>query len=316
MSSIEHTPVLLNEVLEALSPVDGETYVDATFGRGGYTRAVLDAAECKVVAFDCDHTAKAHADVFASKYASRFKFIHARFSQMREKLTAEGIDAVNGIMADLGVSSPQLDEAERGFSFMNDGPLDMRMDQRSPLTAADVVNTYGEEELIRIFKEYGEEPRARAATQAIITRRNETRFSRTKDLANVIASVIRKGKSKIHPATRIFQAIRIEVNRELLEIQDLLKQSLDCLEENGRLVCVSFHSLEDRLVKQFMRANSAPKERVNKYRPAETNGEYPLELVTHKSVRPSETEQRINPRARSAKLRAARRTSCGREFEQ
>ncbi|USO01184.1 MAG: 16S rRNA (cytosine(1402)-N(4))-methyltransferase RsmH [Alphaproteobacteria bacterium] len=313
MTRDTHTPVLIAEVLKVLSPTDGETYVDATFGRGGYTRAILNAANCRVIALDCDEAAVPHATALKASYAQRFDFVRARFGQIHKHLTAlpHAGQGVDGIVADFGVSSPQLDEADRGFSFFHEGPLDMRMDRTELHTAAHAVNTYPEEELIRIFRHYGEEPRARAIARAIVADRTETPFTTTKQLASLVARVARYGHKKTHPATRVFQALRIEVNQELDEIDRLLDQSLMSLRANGRLICVSFHSLEDRRVKQFMKMHTQPRTHTNKYKNTVTHNNdlahYAFDLITHKSITASQDELANNPRARSAKLRAARR---------
>lgn len=311
MNISTHNPVLISEVLHYLAPARGKTYVDVTFGRGGYTRAILQAADCHVVALDCDAAARVDADTISKAYPDNFTFIHARFSTLATTLKEKSITHVDGIVADFGVSSPQLDEAERGFSFAKDGPLDMRMDQSSETNAADVVNTYDEDKLVHIFRTYGEEKRARSIANAIIRMRETAPINRTKELARLVAQVVRAKNMKIHPATRVFQAIRIEVNQELHEIQQVLAQSLDLLTNGGRVICVSFHSLEDRIVKQFFKENSAPRVKENKYKPLSPTDTHPLKLLAAKPITPGLCEIKANPRARSAKLRAAIRQRSG-----
>lgn len=311
-----HIPVLLNEVVDALAPKGGETYVDGTFGAGGYTRAVLEATDCKVVAIDRDPDAIKRAQVFREEFGDRFQILEGCFGDMASLLSAAGIAAVDGVMLDIGVSSFQLDEAERGFSFQGDGPLDMRM-AMSGETAADVVNGYGEAELANIIYEYGEERKSRRVAAAIVKDRATAPFMRTRQLADMIERVlgrppVRKGQKQVHPATRTFQALRIHVNDELGELRRGLAGAEQVLAEEGRLVVVSFHSLEDRIVKNFMaeRSGNAPGGSRHLPGPAAA-GPAPSFILKNKgAVKPGDAELEINPRARSSRLRAAVRSSA------
>lgn len=302
-----HIPVMLDEVLEHLNPSAHEKIVDGTFGRGGYSRAILNTNNtCHVFAFDQDPTVKPFVDETSHLMGDRFIFIQGRFGDMQHHLQERGIDKVDGIVLDIGVSSMQLDESERGFSFRFDGPLDMRMSSEGT-TAADLVNTLAEEELANLIYTYGEERHSRRIAKAIVARRMETPFTTTGDLAAIIRDSIPKGKpSKIDPATRTFQALRIAVNDELGELERALKQSISLLNDKGRLVVVTFHSLEDGIVKSFLKENSAPQKAYNKYRPETKEiSDKPFTVLTKKPVCASKAEIDQNPRSRSAKLRAA-----------
>ena len=306
-----HVPVLLTSVLEALDPKNGETYVDGTFGAGGYTRAILDAADCRVIAIDRDPQAVARAAPFKQKYGARFSFVAGRFGDLSDLLENEGVAKVDGVVLDVGVSSMQIDDPERGFSFAADGPLDMRMSSRG-LSAADVINTFTEADIARIIAALGEERRARIIARAIISEREIKPFSTTLQLADLVTSVIgrRPGAAK-HPATRTFQALRIYVNRELEELARGLAASEQVLSTGGRLVVVSFHSLEDRIVKQFLSHRAIPKSRPSRHMP-ESAGEDQFQpsfgLLNKRTITPDRAEQEQNPRARSSRLRAAVRT--------
>ncbi|MFC4347951.1 16S rRNA (cytosine(1402)-N(4))-methyltransferase RsmH [Kordiimonas lipolytica] len=311
-----HIPVLLNEVVEALAPKDGEVYVDGTFGAGGYTRAVLNAANCKVIAIDRDPDAIRRADAFKAEFGDRFDILEGCFGDMRALLSAAGVEAVDGVMLDIGVSSFQLDEAERGFSFMGDGPLDMRMGM-SGESAADVVNTYEEERLANIIYEYGEERKSRRIAAAIVKDRVNEPFTRTKQLADMIERVIgrppqRKGQKTVHPATRTFQALRIHVNDELGELARGLEGAEQVLASGGRLVVVSFHSLEDRMVKNFMAERSGRMSGGSRHRPGPVaQGAAPtFEQKNKGAAKPGDAELEVNPRARSSRLRQAIRTEA------
>ncbi|WP_262694882.1 16S rRNA (cytosine(1402)-N(4))-methyltransferase RsmH [Kordiimonas aquimaris] len=312
----KHIPVLLDEVVTALSPVSGEVYVDGTFGAGGYTRAVLGAADCGVVAIDRDPHAVGRAGAFVQEFGERFRICEGCFGDMDTLLSKAGTPTVNGIMLDIGVSSFQLDEAERGFSFREDGPLDMRMSAEGE-SAADVVNTYDEGALADIIYQYGEERKSRRIASAIVKRRDAEVFSRTLDLANLIEAVlgrapVQKGRRSVHPATRTFQALRIHVNDELGELRRGLRAAEAALAEGGRLVVVSFHSLEDRIVKSFMAERSGRVPSASRHMPA-TVGTGPsasFSMQSAKVVKPSRDEEQRNPRARSARLRVAIRTSA------
>jgi len=309
-----HYPVMLPEVLKALDPQDGEVYVDGTFGAGGYSRAILDAADCTVYAIDRDATARVSAEGLAKDYGSRFVFLRGCFGDVRKLLNDEGVERVNGFVLDIGVSSMQIDEGERGFSFRYDGPLDMRMDTHSGQTAADIVNTYEEEDLANVIYEYGEERKSRRIAKAIVMRRVEKSFETTSDLADVIRSVIpKKGGDKIDPATRTFQALRIAVNDELGELDRALESSESILADKGRLVVVCFHSLEDRRVKKFLKEKSGGNDTGSRHMPqVENKSLATFDLpMRNKAVKPSNQEISENPRSRSAKLRYALRTGEG-----
>ncbi|NBC32181.1 MAG: 16S rRNA (cytosine(1402)-N(4))-methyltransferase RsmH, partial [Alphaproteobacteria bacterium] len=265
-----HRPVLLEEVLAALAPADGATFVDATFGRGGYARALLEAAACRVDGIDCDPEAVAAGRALEARYPGRFAMHRGHFGDMDALVPGP----VDGVALDLGVSSPQLDNPERGFSFRADGPLDMRMSGEGP-TAADVVNTLPEAELARILFELGEERQSRRVARALVAARQQAPVTRTAALADLVRREVRRSKDGIDPATRTFQALRIYVNDELGELDRGLSAAERCLRPGGRLAVVSFHSLEDRRVKRFLADRSAPAEGggrgVSRHRPvAET----------------------------------------------
>ena len=304
MTEAPHKPVLIDEVVEALEPAPGKTVVDGTFGAGGYSRAFL-AAGASVIAFDRDPTARRFAEGLP---ADRFRLIEGRFSEMAE-VAGEG--ALDGVALDLGVSSMQIDEAERGFSFMRDGPLDMRMAAEGP-TAADIVNTAEQAELARIFYVYGEERQSRRIASFIARRRAEQPFSRTLDLAEVIERALggRRG-AKVHPATRAFQGLRIAVNEELSELEAGLVAAEQALKAGGRLCVVTFHSLEDRIVKSFLSVRAGRTPAGSRHAPPLAAGPAPsFQLLFNGARAPSEAEVAGNPRARSAKLRAAVRTQA------
>lgn len=304
-----HVPVMLAEVLRALAPHDGGIYLDGTFGGGGYTRAILEHSACTVFAIDRDPDAIARGAVLAQTYAGRLHLIEGRFGEMLDLLGRAGVTALNGIVLDLGVSSFQIDDARRGFSFRGDGPLDMRMGASGP-TAADVVNTLGERELADILYEFGEERLSRRIARAINARRAEQPFARTADLADVIRGVVPKDKSGIDPATRSFQALRIHVNDELGEIERALKQAVRLLSPGGRLVVVAFHSLEDRLVKRFMTEASGRAPAPSRHDPRSLTGRAArpdFHLLSARAMRPTDSETFANPRARSARLRVLER---------
>jgi 16S rRNA (cytosine1402-N4)-methyltransferase len=310
----KHIPVLLNEVIEALAPRAGEVYVDGTFGAGGYTRGALDAADCSVIAIDRDPDAIKRADALRAQYGERFQILEGCFGDMETLLANNDIKHVDGIMLDIGVSSFQLDEAERGFSFQKDGPLDMTMAQAGK-NAADVVNTYPEGEIADIIYKYGDEPKSRHIARAIVERREEKPFDRTLDLADVIEKVVgrprpKKGKKVTHPATKSFQALRVYVNDELGELDRALNASERLLRENGRLVVVSFHSLEDGMVKRFMAERSGRVAGGSRHAPIQIEKAEPSTFFLKKksAIKPSKEEMEKNPRARSSRLRLAHRT--------
>ena len=299
-----HVPVLIGEVLESLEPVRGAAIVDGTFGAGGYARALLDAG-ASVIAFDRDPSAARFVEGLP---ADRFRLVQARFSEMLDEV---GEGAVDGVVLDLGVSSMQLDEAERGFSFMRDGPLDMRMAAHGP-TAADLVNEAEPADLARILYVYGEERQSRRIAGAIARRRDEQPFTRTLELAEFIEKALggRRG-AKTHPATRSFQAIRIAVNEELSELEAGLAAAERALVSGGRLCVVTFHSLEDRIVKSFLTVRAGRTPAGSRHAPPVQAGAAPsFRLLFNGARAPSEAELAANPRARSAKLRAAVRTDA------
>ncbi|MCE3290643.1 MAG: hypothetical protein K0R83_2655 [Caulobacter sp.] len=300
-----HISVMLPEVLDALRAQPGETIVDGTFGAGGYSRAILETG-AGVVAFDRDPSARKFAA--SLEEAGRFRLIDDRFSSMADHLGAASVD---GVALDLGVSSMQLDEADRGFSFMRDGPLDMRMGAGGP-TAADLVNTLEHAELARILYVYGEERESRRVASFILRRRDETPFSRTLDLAEVIEKALggRRG-AKTHPATKSFQALRIAVNEELSELEAGLAAAELALKPGGRLAVVTFHSLEDRIVKAFLAERAGKTPGGSRHAPPVAAGApASFELIHNGAKQASEAESAVNPRSRSAKLRAAVRTAA------
>ena len=307
-----HRPVLLAEVLAALRPRDGETHVDGTFGGGGYTKALLDAAPCRVIAIDRDPDALAAGAALAAKFPARLTLIAGRFGDMAQLLGERGVTQVDGIALDLGVSSPQLDDAARGFSFRLDGPLDMRMAKTGP-SAADAVNTLAEETLAEIIADYGEERFARRIARAIVAARAKSPITRTVELAEIvrgaIPAAVRRAHDGIDPATRTFQALRIYVNDELGEIDRGLAAAEALLAPGGRLAVVTFHSLEDRKVKTFLAARSDRAPRASRHLP-ETATKAPTFRLLGRSVKPGDAEVAQNPRARSARLRAAERTDA------
>lgn len=307
---VSHYPVMLPEVLAYMRPVDGGVYVDGTFGAGGYTCALLSAADCRVCSIDRDEDAVVRADAVKAGFGDRFVFMRGCFGDVEHLLSVHGVGKVDGFVLDVGVSSMQIDEAERGFSFRFDAPLDMRMDRSSGLSAADVVNGYEEEDLANVIYQYGEERHSRRIARRIVQVRAEKPLSRTIELADVVRSVLpRKSTDKIDPATRTFQALRIVVNDELGELQRALEASLRILRPGGRLVVVSFHSLEDGLVKRFLQERSAQQDRGSRHLPAvKVQGDALFTLPVRRAVKPSEEEVLENPRSRSARLRVAVRT--------
>lgn len=301
-----HLPVLLDEVIEGLAIADGETHVDATFGAGGYTRAMI-AAGARVIAFDRDPDAIANGRVLETESGDALTLVAADFSAMESELDALDAIPVDGVTMDIGVSSMQLDQAARGFSFQSDGPLDMRMSQSGP-SAADFVNEADEAEIADVLYNYGEERQSRRVARAIVAARPITR---TSELANIIRkSLGHKPHDKKDPATRSFQAIRIHVNRELGELVDGLEAAERVLKPGGRLAVVTFHSLEDRLVKQFFRERSGSQPAGSRHRPELGAVRAPSFDKPARAVRASEHELARNPRARSATLRVARRTDA------
>ncbi len=305
-----HRPVLLAEVVEALSPRDGAIYVDGTFGAGGYSRALLDAAQCTVWAIDRDPDAVKGAAPLLDRYAGRLHIVQGRFGDMVELLGARGIAAVQGVALDLGVSSMQLDQAERGFSFRFGGPLDMRM-ERAGRSAADLVNELAERPLADLIFAFGEERKARRIAKAIVAARALAPISTTQHLAEIVRRAIGPAHDRIDPATRTFQALRIAVNDELGEIDRGLAAAERLLAPGGRLAVVSFHSLEDRRVKQFLREQAGRNPKASRHLPMPSSDTRPaLRLIAPGGIEPGEKEIKANPRARSARLRVAERTDA------
>ncbi|MEK9610355.1 MAG: 16S rRNA (cytosine(1402)-N(4))-methyltransferase RsmH [Alphaproteobacteria bacterium] len=303
-----HQSVLLREVVAALSPTDDAIYLDATFGNGGYSRALLEAAGCKVIAIDRDPDAIQRGQPMLAEFAGRFSLVEGCFSQMAGLLDPEV--RLAGAAFDLGVCSTQLDQPERGFSFRTDGPLDMRM-SKSGDSAADVVMQADERMLAQILWDYGEEKASRRIARAIVSARRDEPITTTSQLAAIIHAVMpAKRPGQIDPATRSFQALRIYINRELDELTDGLAAVEAMLEPGGILAVVSFHSLEDRIVKRFLTARSQAAARPSRHMP-DIDGPAPtFELLGRKAVVPSASEQAENTRARSAKLRVACRTTA------
>lgn len=300
-----HIPVLLTEVLAALAPQKDEVYVDGTFGAGGYTNAILDAADCRVVGIDRDETA-----IEAAKTRNGLTLVHGAFGDVRGHLNGLGVSEVDGFVLDLGVSSMQIDEGARGFSFNKDGPLDMRMDRSSGEPASTLVNTWPEKDLADLIWKYGEERFGRKIAAAIVKARSEKPIETTLALADIVSKAMPGSAKKyaIHPATRTFQALRIAVNGELDQLEQALAASLHILKEGGRLVIVTFHSLEDSIVKAFMR-DHGPVQAGSRYAPEVSARPALLLQPVKKALAPSDTETKFNPRARSAKLRWAVRTA-------
>src|ERR1700761_8891880 len=303
-----HISVLGREAVDLLSPRDGGTYVDATFGAGGYSRMILDVAGTRVIGIDRDRTAVAGGFELVDRSAGRLTLVEDRFSQLAEICDAEGVEFVDGVVMDVGVSSMQLDEAERGFSFRLDGPLDMRMGSDGP-TAADVVARASEADLANIIYIFGEERHSRSVARAIVAARKEAPVVTTRALADIVGKVVRSKPNEIHPATRTFQALRIFVNAELDELHLALSAAERVLKPGGRLVVVSFHSLEDRIVKNFFVDRSKPGGG-SRHLPEIALDPPSFQLLTKRPVVPGEAEISANPRARSAKLRGAERTAA------
>ncbi|SDB39573.1 16S rRNA (cytosine(1402)-N(4))-methyltransferase RsmH [Bauldia litoralis] len=304
-----HVPVLIEEVIEHLAPMAGETFIDGTFGAGGYTGRILDTG-ASVIAIDRDPTALEAGQSMVAASDGRLTLVEGRFSDLDQLAADQGHEKVDGVVLDVGVSSMQLDRAERGFSFRQDGPLDMRMGGDGP-TASDVVNTMEPRDLARVIAVLGEERKARLVVAAIMRARADRAITTTGELAEIVSRAIGRQKfGEIHPATRTFQALRIFVNRELDELADALAASERVLAEGGRLVVVAFHSLEDRIVKRFLADRSAERAGGSRHMPEAQLEPPTFTLLTRGTVSPGEAEVDSNPRARSARLRAARRTAA------
>jgi 16S rRNA (cytosine1402-N4)-methyltransferase len=304
---------MLREAIEALEPHDNGVYVDGTFGRGGYSRALLEAGKTRVVGIDRDPDAIEAGRKLTVEFKSRFSLLQGPFGAMDVLLAGEHLHEVDGIAFDLGVSSPQFDDPARGFSFQGDGPLDMRMSKSGP-SAADAVNSLPETELADIIYNYGEERHSRRVARRIVEARTNEPFLRTRQLAEVVRRAVPRSADGIDPATRTFQALRIYVNDELDELRRGLAAAETLLKPKGRLAVVSFHSLEDRTVKEFLRRRSVAGTSISRHLPAANDrgpGKAPsFRLLTRKPYTPSAEDIRINPRARSAKLRVAERTDA------
>jgi 16S rRNA (cytosine1402-N4)-methyltransferase len=300
-----HQPVLLDEMISGLKPKDDEIYVDCTFGAGGYSAKILESAKCKLISFDRDSSVMKFSQPLQKKY-SNFTFIHSRFSEILQKLKDLSIEKVDAIIMDLGVSSMQFDEEGRGFSFNCEAKLDMRMDQNSnDISAFEVVNNFEETELEKIIKNYGEERRAKQIAKKIVENRQQKPIEKSIQLAEIIRGVYGHRYSKTDHATKTFQAIRIFVNDELGELRLVLEQSRELLKKGGRLIVVSFHSLEDGYVKKFFKDNSKLSSSCSRYEPRITNeNEFCFE-VKNKATKPSDQEVKKNYRSRSSRMRIA-----------
>ena len=312
-ANVQHVPVMPAEMLATLNPRDGAVYLDGTFGGGGYTRAILDRARCEVWAIDRDETAIARGAGLMAEFPGRLHLLHGRFGEMLTLLAEAGVHALDGVVLDIGVSSFQIDDPSRGFSFQGDGPLDMRMGRhgtKDDLTAAILVNTLPESELADVLFQLGEERASRRVARAIVTARGEAPIETTGRLASIIRAVLPPDKSGHHPATRSFQALRLSVNDELGEIERGLAQAAQLVSPGGRVVVVSFHSLEDRIVKRFMTEVSGRSPSPSRHDPrglTETAVASPFgrfRLMTPKALRPAAAEVAANSRSRSARLRA------------
>jgi len=311
-SDMRHRPVMLAEVLAALKPHDGGVYVDGTFGAGGYSRGVLEAADCRVFAIDRDPEAIRGGAALLAAFAGRLTLIEGRFGEMERLLSRYGITSVDGVALDIGLSSMQIDEPQRGFSFLKEGALDMRM-SRSGISAADIVNSAAPEQLSRIIGVLGEERRAKAIATAIVKLRQIQPIVTTADLVAAVERVTgrKRAQERIHPATRTFQALRIYVNSELEELAQGLATAERLLRPGARLAVVTFHSLEDRIVKRFFAERTGVAKSVSRHMPAGNRGPAPSFIPVIRGHREADGEEiAANPRARSAKLRAAERTAA------
>jgi 16S rRNA (cytosine1402-N4)-methyltransferase len=306
---VRHIPVLLEEAKGFLEPERGGLFVDCTLGLGGHAKALLEAEPAiELIGIDRDPEALGYAAEILRPFGERVRLVPGNFAELSKLLHGLRVEAVDGILADLGVSSLQLDEGSRGFSFRREGPLDMRMGP-GDLTAAEVVNQYGEAQLEKIIREYGEERQARRIARAIARRREEEPIETTSELRDIVAGTLRRGggrpRGRIDPATRVFQAIRIEVNRELIGLDTFLDQAVRLLNQEGRLVVISYHSLEDRIVKNRLR--DLARGEIDEITGRPHSETQVIEVLTKRPVRPGALEVAMNPRARSGRLRAARR---------
>lgn len=301
-----HEPVLYQEIIHALRPFDGGFYVDGTVGAGGHASGILEASapNGKLLGFDVDPQALNLARDQLARFSNRAVLVNDSYTALKHHVLSLGWEVIQGIVLDLGLSSMQLDTPERGFSFRTDGPLDMRFDPQAETRAADLVNTLPERELADIIFRFGEERRSRQVARAIVSARP---LNTTRELADIVRRVVPKGRSRVHPATRTFQALRIATNKELEAVRDVLPQAISVLAPGGRLAVISFHSLEDRLVKTFFRQESrdcicSPEQPV-----CNCNHQAVLKLITRKPIQPTQTEIEANPRSRSARLRVVER---------
>jgi 16S rRNA (cytosine1402-N4)-methyltransferase len=304
-SDFHHVSVLRDESVQWMEAGPDKFIIDGTLGGGGHSECFLEAG-ARVLGIDRDPEALAHARQRLARFGDRFTTWQGNFAELRDNPEVRREEQASGLLLDLGVSSRQLDAAERGFSFRMEGPLDMRMGPSCETDAAEVVNTWSEDALIRLFREYGEEPQARRMVAAILKRRALQKFTTTTDLADLIERTVGR-HGRIHPATRVFQAIRMEVNDELGSLERALEASVTCLKPGGRLLVITFHSLEDRIVKRFMQHHAKPFLDDPTWPEPRPNPDWHFRLPVRKAIAPSDTELRINPRARSAKLRVAER---------
>lgn len=309
----KHASVMFNEVMQYMQPTEGELYVDGTFGAGGHTHGMLSAADCAVIGIDRDDTVAQYRKVIEQEFGERFTFLAGRFSEMETLLAAKNITQVDGILLDIGVSSMQLDNGERGFSFQEEGPLDMRMGQGGQ-TVGELIASLPEEELANVIYRYGDERDSRRIARNIVQQRSQSAIETTTQLADIVRRSVRRKSGKIHPATKTFQALRIYVNDELRELELALEASERILKPGGRLVVITFHSGEDIIVKQFLKEKSGRVSHgMHRHLPPVMHELQPdvevasFELISRKAIKPSEQEVMHNPRARSAKLRAARK---------
>jgi 16S rRNA (cytosine1402-N4)-methyltransferase len=307
--TLEHTPVLLNEVIRTINPQSGKLYFDATFGWGGYTKKLLDSCACEVIAIDQDPKVKSRAKEFKREYGTRFNFIESKFSEICSVLKKLNTKKVDGFMFDIGVSSMQLDNPQRGFSFNKEGPLDMRMGT-SELTAAEFINSVSEDELADIIYNYGDERKSRRIAKLIVEHRKINPIKTTLHLADIVLKANpKKNNHKKHPATKTFQAIRIYLNDEFNELFAGLTNAEQALSEDGKICVVTFHSLEDKIVKNYFYKSSGLDYSSYKNLPVETNDSEASLIPGKKAIKPSKEEIEANIRSRSAKLRYATRTS-------
>ncbi len=298
-----HQPVLLNEVLSVLQPKNQKIYLDCTFGAGGYSCALLKSANCQVIACDRDSSVSVFADNLKQHFGDNFRFINIAFSQIQQALAELNITKVDGMVLDIGVSSMQLNYHERGFSFDSEAKLDMRMDRSQKISAYEVINNYSQKQLAEVIANFGDEPKAYAIAKKIVVSRVQKPIESCIDLANLVRSFYAKNY-KTDPATKTFQAIRIEVNKELEELTIVLNSALQILQPKAKLVVVSFHSLEDKIIKDFFNQHSGKKTTISRYQPQKNIAEVHEFIVPKKlPIIPTQSELTANPRSRSAKLR-------------